>query len=535
MPKPTTKNRQDLRSRFVRNAIPSEADFADLIAASLNQADDGLLKLPDQPIGLVRQKQDQPVLRFFADPAADGAVWQVQLGSGDKPSFGLAAADGKPALVVDGEGRVGVGTDTLAAKLHIVHVNQEPSGGTLILGPLGQSHLRMGYNQGYSWIQSHGSKPLTINAIGNNVGIGAATPASKLQVTGTASITSLDGKNYACMNGYMAPGSLTIGGIDSNFGGGTGWNGNTAGLLLETLDNTEIAIHDSGLRLASFMHYESSANRFTIGRDMGWGPIASVDILGNTSIRGQTNILTDTSPIRFSSSWTAFPDNKLNGAEICNDSTGYKTLMIVGNKSNGGGRRVSIWDILEVNGTLKVVGCMTPSAGNSEGNGIMFPKDPAGGGGDAAWIRYYPHSGEACVLEIGISNDPDDYIHLKSSGGVRVNNVVCTSDLQSKENVEDLQSALEKTLKLRGVSYMWKQSDALPGKPRQSKIGLIAQEVRDIFPGLVSSGPGNLLGIDYISLIPVLVESIKSQQSQINRLEHLLASAVNPQIENKSS
>jgi hypothetical protein len=268
---------------------------------------------------------------------------------------------------------------------------------------------------------------------------------------------------------------------------------------------------------------------------MGWGPIASVDILGNTSIRGQTNILTDTSPIRFSSSWTGFPDNKLNGAEICNDSTGHKTLMIVGNKSNGGGRRVSIWDILEVNGTLKVVGCMTPSAGNSEGNGIMFPKDPAGGGGDAAWIRYYPYSGEACVLEIGISNDSDDYIHLKSSGGVRVNNVVCTSDLQSKENVEDLQSALEKTLKLRGVSYMWKQSDALPGKPRQSKIGLIAQEVRDIFPELVSSGPGNLLGIDYISLIPVLVESIKSQQSQINRLEHLLASAVNPQIENKSS
>ncbi len=49
MPRPTTKSRQELRSRFVRNAIPTEMDFADLINAGLNQADDGLLKLPDQP------------------------------------------------------------------------------------------------------------------------------------------------------------------------------------------------------------------------------------------------------------------------------------------------------------------------------------------------------------------------------------------------------------------------------------------------------------------------------------------------------
>ncbi|MCX5952094.1 MAG: hypothetical protein NTZ40_01040 [Cyanobacteria bacterium] len=186
MPKPTSKSRQELRSRFVRNAIPTETDFADLIAASLNQADDGVLKLPDQPLGLVRQKPDQPVLRFFADPAAEGSVWQVQLGAGDKPGFGLAAADGKLALFVDGKtGNVGIGTDSLAAKLHIAHANQEPNGGALILGPISQSNLRLGYNQGYSWIQSHGSKPLSINAIGNNVGIGTVNPGNKLTVQGT--------------------------------------------------------------------------------------------------------------------------------------------------------------------------------------------------------------------------------------------------------------------------------------------------------------------------------------------------------------
>jgi hypothetical protein len=74
---------------------------------------------------------------------------------------------------------------------------------------------------------------------------------------------------YALGIGAMATGSLTLGGAGANYGGGTGWNTNTAGLLMECLDTTEIAVHDAGARLASFMYY--NGNHFTIGRDMGFG------------------------------------------------------------------------------------------------------------------------------------------------------------------------------------------------------------------------------------------------------------------------
>lgn len=77
----------------------------------------------------------------------------------------------------------------------------------------------------------------------------------------------------------MENGSLTIGDIAKNYGGGTSyWSSNTAGLLMECKDNTEIAIHDSMHRVASAMYFEGgNTNRISIGRNMGWGT-TKVDI-----------------------------------------------------------------------------------------------------------------------------------------------------------------------------------------------------------------------------------------------------------------
>ncbi len=65
-------------------------------------------------------------------------------------------------------------------------------------------------------------------------------------------------------------------------------------------------------------------------------------------------------------------------------------------------------------------GAIMPSTGDGENAGLMFPKEPGGGTGDAAWMRYYPRTGEACTLEIGISNDADDHIALMPSGNVGI-------------------------------------------------------------------------------------------------------------------
>lgn len=69
--------------------------------------------------------------------------------------------------------------------------------------------------------------------------------------------------------------------------------------------------------------------------------------------------------LRFTSGWSNFPAAGSNFSEISNDITSYKTLMIIGNRSNDGStRRVSVWDRLEVNGNLAVSGKVTASAYN---------------------------------------------------------------------------------------------------------------------------------------------------------------------------
>jgi len=99
------------------------------------------------------------------------------------------------------------------------------------------------------------------------MGVGASVPLATLHVQGSGLVCG--GTNYANTNNRMALGSLTLGAINKNYGGGSGWNGNTAGLLMECQDSTEIAIHDSNDTVASLMYY--TGNQFTIGRNMGFG------------------------------------------------------------------------------------------------------------------------------------------------------------------------------------------------------------------------------------------------------------------------
>ena len=65
------------------------------------------------------------------------------------------------------------------------------------------------------------------------------------------------------------------------------------------------------------------------------------------------------------------------------------------------------------------------------------------------------------------------------------------------------------------------------GKKNPQDIGLLAQEVEKEFPSLVGKMADGYKGIRYDRLVPVLVDSIKTQDKKIEKLESLVEKLIN--------
>jgi hypothetical protein len=115
-------DRKALKSYFVKNAVPTASNFADLIDGTLNQKDDGFAKPPNEPLSIeadgdnTSQKKAINFYRNFADPKA---AWTLSLNPRSdpanpataKPGWNIGDADGNSKLFIDqASGNVGVGT-----------------------------------------------------------------------------------------------------------------------------------------------------------------------------------------------------------------------------------------------------------------------------------------------------------------------------------------------------------------------------------------------------------------------------------------
>ena len=664
----STESRQALKYRFVRTAIPTQADLAYLIDASLNQADDGLLKLPNEPLGLVCQQPDKPVLQFYDAPDAAGSAWQIQLSADNKPGYCLADKNNTTRLFIDAAtGNIGIGTTSPTSQLQVdgtiaanaLTVSGSASLATLtatgatslatlsatgstsladlaVTGTTKLSTLATSGTTNLSTLTVNGTTNLvTLTASGatslgsltvtgqtnlvtlatngntsmcsdaffldstsKKVGIGTATPGAKLHILeaiGTAaSATSgsllIDrndsggassivfrsrgnaGSDYAFMEyreknpglpNNAESGLLTLGiqnDTDDHIAlmpsGNVGIGTNTPGSRLtvqggiqvsenitlatdkEVLfaDNGQIRSCDDNHRLL-FRRQENIMELREFGSiifscgsrkgaenakmiilengNVGIGtktPTAKLSVQGaltvsdTTNFGGQVDMLSASNPIRMSSAWTGFPDDKVNGAEISNDVTGYKTLMIVGNKAAGGPRSVSVWDVLNVNGNLKVTATVTSDKlqVNSVylGSKWMLTATEDGQGNDG-WLRL------ASPVNKNAFSGGFAAEMLWSKGGA-----IQGSDLRLKidSSIKPFSGALDKLIKLDPVEFKYKDQ---PHR-RLPHMGFIAQEVEKIIPEAVETGPDGMKGIQLGCLIAVMAQALKDLTQTVN-------------------
>lgn len=87
------------------------------------------------------------------------------------------------------------------------------------------------------------------------------------------------------------------------------------------------------------------------------------------------------------------------------------------------------------------------------------------------------------------------------------------SDARLKANIISLGATLAKLLQIDGKTYTMKKD-----VHNKQKIGLLAQDIEKVFPELVSE-TNNIKSVNYQGLVPVLINAIKEQQHEIERLK----------------
>jgi hypothetical protein len=158
------------------------------------------------------------------------------------------------------------------------------------------------------------------------------------------------------------------------------------------------------------------------------------------------------------------------------------------------------------------------------GSSIQTGQTNASFTGTAVNIRVSRNTSNGTYNFIGCAREQvADVFFVRDSGNVvnANNSYGGISDAKLKENVTDATPKLEKLQQVRVVNYN------LIGE-EQKQLGVVAQELEQIFPGMIDESPdrdaeGNDLGtttksVKYSVFVPMLIKAIQEQQAIITAL-----------------
>jgi hypothetical protein len=93
--------------------------------------------------------------------------------------------------------------------------------------------------------------------------------------------------------------------------------------------------------------------------------------------------------------------------------------------------------------------------------------------------------------------------------------ITAYSDKRLKKNILDIEDALNKISKLKGVSFERNSDD-------KKSIGVIAQDVLNVLPEVINEDKDGYLSVAYGNIVALLIEGIKELSNKVDNLEKQL-------------
>ncbi len=150
---------------------------------------------------------------------------------------------------------------------------------------------------------------------------------------------------------------------------------------------------------------------------------------------------------------------------------------------------------------------------------------------------YLNNSANASDAFVGLVNDDEMGFYLggawrlvaTKSGNVYAQQFINSSDKALKRDIFPLGTSLSKLYSVNGYHYYWKTDKTNDNL----QTGVIAQEVEKNFPELVSIGKDGYKAVNYIGLIPHLIEAVKELDKKTDEIAALKKELASVQEMNK--
>ena len=121
---------------------------------------------------------------------------------------------------------------------------------------------------------------------------------------------------------------------------------------------------------------------------------------------------------------------------------------------------------------------------------------------------------QVAALGVGAANTSAGTI--SAQGDITSN---ASSDIVLKENIVNIPNPLEKLSKIGGYMFDWKDHKVEGVLGKGHDTGIIAQEIEEILPEIVELRKTGIKAVNYMKLIPLLIESIKELKTELDELK----------------
>jgi hypothetical protein len=151
---------------------------------------------------------------------------------------------------------------------------------------------------------------------------------------------------------------------------------------------------------------------------------------------------------------------------------------------------------------------LVPSgAGSGDPGNLNVGRGTISGDVTSGYLKINP------TTAVEIDGDLDVTGDINADGNITA---FASSDKKLKDNIIPISNPLEKIIKIGGYEFDWNENQTTY---EGHDIGVIAQEIQEVLPEVVTEKKDGYLGVRYEKIVPLLIEGIKELTNKVESLE----------------